>query len=292
VGKTLRRCCWPTEDALLIAYHDEEWGVPVRDDRALFAKLLLDGFQAGLSWLTILRKRDAFYRAFDDFDPARIARFDARRRAALMRDPGIVRNRAKIAASVANARAFLRLQERGSFSAHLWGFAGGRPIVNRWRSLGQLPAESGESRAMSKDLRERGFSFVGPTICYAFMQAVGMVNDHLVDCHRYAPLAGRASGAARGRAARGSRARGFRAGQRIRQGRARPQASGGRHGLHPQPRPSWARYSSHSIGSRYFFLLLHSLQAVTRLPRVVLPPRMTGTRWSMVSSAGGKAHSQ
>jgi len=210
MARTLVRCCWPTEDPLLIAYHDEEWGVPVRDERALFAKLMLDGFQAGLSWLTILRKREAFLRAFADFDPEVVARFDAKKTAALMADEGIVRNRAKIAASVNNARAFLRVrEEEGSFSTLLWGFVGREPIVNRWRSLRQLPAETQESQAMSKALRERGFAFVGPTICYAFMQAVGMVNDHLVNCRRHgelerraaAPRArARASGTGRGRA--------------------------------------------------------------------------------------------
>ncbi len=210
MARTLIRCCWPTEDPLLIAYHDAEWGVPVRDDRALFAKLVLDGFQAGLSWLTILRKREAFLRAFAGFDPAAVARFDERKIAALMADEGIVRNRAKIAASMKNARAFLRVQEEeGSFSTLLWGFVGGAPIVNRWRTLRQLPAETPESQAMSLSLRDRGFAFVGPTICYAFMQAVGMVNDHLVTCRRHGELEGRAaaprsrvraSGTGRGRA--------------------------------------------------------------------------------------------
>lgn len=184
-----KRLCWPTEDPLLVSYHDEEWGVPVRGARALFAKLILDGFQAGLSWLTILRKREAFLRAFAGFDPEAIARFDSKKIAALMADPGIVRNRAKIAASVANAHAFLRVEEKeGRFSELLWGFVGGAPIQNRWRSLRQLPAETRESQAMSKALRERGFTFVGPTICYAFMQAVGMVNDHLVTCPRHQAL--------------------------------------------------------------------------------------------------------
>ncbi len=186
----LARCPWPGEDPLYVAYHDEEWGVPERDDRALFEKLLLDGFQAGLSWITILRKREAFRRAFDGFDPERMARYRPARLARLMADPGIVRNRAKIEASVASARAFLRFREvEGSFSRFLWGFVGGEPRVNRFRSLRQVPAETVESRAMSKALRERGFGFVGPTICYAFMQATGMVNDHLLTCFRHRELA-------------------------------------------------------------------------------------------------------
>jgi DNA-3-methyladenine glycosylase I len=184
-----KRLCWPTDDPLMVAYHDDEWGVPVRDDRALFAKLVLDGFQAGLSWQIILRKREAFLHAFEGFDPEKLARFDAEKIALLMADPGIVRNRAKIEASASNARAFLRVQaEEGRFSDFLWGFVGGEPIQNRWRLLKQLPAETRESQAMSKALRERGFTFVGPTICYAFMQAVGMVNDHLVTCPRHAAL--------------------------------------------------------------------------------------------------------
>ncbi len=184
-----KRLCWPSDDPRMVAYHDEEWGVPVRDDRALFAKLVLDGFQAGLSWQIILRKREAFLRAFEGFDPEKLARFDAKKVASLMADPGIVRNRAKIEASTANARAFLRVREKeGRFSDLLWGFVGGEPLQNRWRLLKQLPAETGESLAMSKALRERGFKFVGPTICYAFMQAVGMVNDHLVTCPRHEAL--------------------------------------------------------------------------------------------------------
>lgn len=188
-----KRLCWPADDPLMLAYHDEEWGVPVRDDRALFAKLVLDGFQAGLSWHIILRKREAFLRAFEGFDPEKLARFDAKKIASLMADPGIVRNRAKIEASVSNARAFLRVQVAGGrFSDLLWGVVGGEPIQNRWRLLKQLPTETRESQAMSLTLRERGFTFVGPTICYAFMQAVGMVNDHLVTCPRHAALARRA----------------------------------------------------------------------------------------------------
>ncbi len=190
--RRLVRCSWPGEDPLYVAYHDEEWGVPESDDRALFEKLLLDGFQAGLSWITILRKREAFRRAFDGFDPERMASYRPARLARLMADPGIVRNRAKIEAAVRSARAYLRLvEEEGSFSRFLWGFVGGAPRVNHFRSLRQVPAETAESRAMSKALRERGFGFVGPTICYAFMQATGMVNDHLVTCFRHRELADR-----------------------------------------------------------------------------------------------------
>ena len=189
-SRRLDRCPWPGEDPLYVAYHDEEWGVPERDDRALFEKLLLDGFQAGLSWITILRKREAFRRAFDGFDPERMARWRAARLARLMADPGIVRNRAKVEASVRSAKAYLRILEaEGSFARFLWGFVGGETRVNRFRSLRQVPPETAESRAMSKALRERGFGFVGPTICYAFMQATGMVNDHLVTCFRHRELA-------------------------------------------------------------------------------------------------------
>ncbi len=183
-SKLLRRCHWAGDDPLYVAYHDAEWGVPVRDDRVLFEFLILEGFQAGLSWLTILRKREAFRRAFDRFDAEKIARYGARARARLMNDAGIVRNRAKISVASQNARAFLAVrEERGSFSEYVWEFVGGRPIRNRFRA-GEVPAETDESRALSKDLRERGFNFVGPTICYAFMQAVGMVNDHVVGCFR------------------------------------------------------------------------------------------------------------
>jgi DNA-3-methyladenine glycosylase I len=183
----LHRCPWPgTSDALYIAYHDEEWGVPEYDDRALFEKLVLDGFQAGLSWITILRKRDNFRRAFDGFDPVKIARYDARKKARLMQDAGIVRNRLKIEGAVLSARAWLDAMEKGpGFSALLWDFLDGEPKVNTFRSTRQVPAETPLSRAMSKELSSRGFKFVGPTIVYAFMQAVGMVNDHLVQCHRH-----------------------------------------------------------------------------------------------------------
>jgi DNA-3-methyladenine glycosylase I len=182
----LRRCPWPKQDPLYVAYHDDEWGVPERDDRALFEKLILDGFQAGLSWITILRKRDNFRRAFDGFEPAVIARYDQRKVAALMNDAGIVRNRAKIEGAVKSAQVFLDVMEKGpGFSALLWDFVDGRPQVNHRRRIGDIPAETPVSRAISKELAGRGFKFVGPTIVYAFMQAVGMVNDHLVTCHRH-----------------------------------------------------------------------------------------------------------
>lgn len=181
------RCPWPADDKLMIQYHDEEWGVPVYDDRLLFAKLILDGAQAGLSWRTILYKRDNYWAAFDQFDPEAIARYDDARIAALLQNPGIVRNRLKVNAAVKNARGFLAIQEEaGSFSDFLWGFVDGRPIQNAWTSLDQAPTQTAESEAMSKALKKRGFSFVGPTIVYAFMQAVGMVNDHVVDCYRHA----------------------------------------------------------------------------------------------------------
>ena len=180
------RCGWAGDDPLYIAYHDREWGVPVHDDRSLFEFLVLEGAQAGLSWITILRKRPAYRAAFAGFDPAAVARFDARRVRALLRDAGIVRNRAKIAAAVGNARAFLEVQkEFGSFDAYIWRFVDGRPRRNAWKTLRQIPPSTRESEAMSRDLKARGFRFVGPTICYAHMQATGMVNDHLVGCFRY-----------------------------------------------------------------------------------------------------------
>ena len=173
----------------MIAYHDTEWGVPVHNDKQLFGKLVLDGFQAGLSWAIILRKRDAFLKAFDGFDPDKMARYDAKRIARILRDPGIVRNKQKVKSAVGNARAYLKLKEAGeSFDRFLWQFVGGQPKVNAWKTLKRLPAETKESVAMSKALVERGFRFVGPTIVYAFMQAVGMVNDHLVTCYRYREL--------------------------------------------------------------------------------------------------------
>jgi DNA-3-methyladenine glycosylase I len=180
------RCAWAESGPLEVEYHDREWGVPSRDDRHLFEMLILEGAQAGLSWSTILRKRDNYRKAFAGFDPARVARFDGRRRAALMRDPSIVRNRLKIEAAVVNARAALAVQEEfGSLAAYLWQFVDGRPIRNAWTRMGQVPAETVESRAMSRALLRRGFRFVGPTICYAFMQATGMVNDHITTCFRY-----------------------------------------------------------------------------------------------------------
>ena len=186
----LRRCPWPKVDPLYVAYHDEEWGVPEYDDRALFEKLTLDGFQAGLSWITILRKRDNFRAAFDDFAPEKIARYSKRKVERLMKDAGIVRNRAKIEGAVTSARAYLDIMERGpGFSALLWDYLDGRPKQNAFRSTKQVPAETETSRKISKDLVARGFKFVGPTIVYAFMQAVGMVNDHLVTCHRHAACA-------------------------------------------------------------------------------------------------------
>ena len=179
-------CEWPVDDDLMIAYHDEEWGVPLHDDRKLFEFLVLDAFQAGLSWRTILHKRDNFRLAFDAFDAQLIARYKKRKIGQLLENAGIVRNRMKIEATVANAEAFLRVQsEYGSFDSYIWQFVGGQPKQNRWRSLKRLPASTPDSDRMSKDLKERGFKFVGTTICYAFMQAAGMVNDHLVKCFRY-----------------------------------------------------------------------------------------------------------
>ena len=181
------RCPWPADDPLMIAYHDTEWGVPLRDDRKLFEFLILEGMQAGLSWRTVLHKRGNFCKAFDGFDPEKVARYTDAKRQKLLRDPGIIRNRLKIQAATANARAFLKVQEReGSFSEYIWKFTGGKPVVNRWKTLKQLPAVTPESDAMSRDLKTRGFRFVGSTICYAHMQATGMVNDHLVSCFRHA----------------------------------------------------------------------------------------------------------
>jgi DNA-3-methyladenine glycosylase I len=182
----LHRCPWPQQDPLYLAYHDTEWGVPEFDDRALFEKLVLDGFQAGLSWITILRKRDNFRRAFDGFEPRKIARYTPKKIERLMQDAGIVRNRLKIEGAVASARAYLEVMEKEQgFSRLLWGFLDGRPKVNAFRSTKQIPAETPLSRQMSKELARRGFKFVGPTIVYAFMQAVGMVDDHLVSCYRH-----------------------------------------------------------------------------------------------------------
>lgn len=184
------RCSWAAGNELMATYHDREWGVPVHDDRELFAKLVLDGFQAGLSWAIILRKRQHLLRAFDGFDPARMARYTPARVRRLLTDPGIVRNRLKVESAIANARAFQRFQETGAFGAFLWDFVGGSPRHNRRRALRQIPAQTPESERMSGALRQLGFRFVGPTICYAFMQAVGMVNDHLITCFRHRELGG------------------------------------------------------------------------------------------------------
>lgn len=186
----MRRCEWaPEGDPLYLAYHDEEWGVPSRDDHHLFELLVLEGAQAGLSWATILRKREGYRRAFAGFDPERVARFGPADVERLLGDTGIVRNRLKIESAVANAHATLAVQEQhGSLAAYLWDVVGGKPKVNRWTSLGEIPSETEESRALSKDLKRRGFRFVGPTVCYAFMQAAGLVNDHVVDCFRYSDL--------------------------------------------------------------------------------------------------------
>jgi DNA-3-methyladenine glycosylase I len=185
----MRRCDWAGSDPLYVEYHDTEWGIPLHDDRRLFEMLVLEGAQAGLSWLTILRKREAYRRAFDRFDPRKVARYDARKVRALLADAGIVRNQLKIESAVKNARAFLEVRDEfGSFDAYIWRFVGGQPIRNAWRAMKDIPARTLESDAMSKDLRKRGFSFVGSTICYAFMQATGLVNDHVVDCFRYRAL--------------------------------------------------------------------------------------------------------
>ncbi|MCO5207158.1 MAG: DNA-3-methyladenine glycosylase I [Anaerolineae bacterium] len=183
----VNRCDWCGTDPLYVTYHDEEWGVPIYDDQLLFAKLILDGAQAGLSWITILRKREAYWQAFDNFDPALIARYDEAKVEELMGNAGIVRNRLKINAAIKNARGYLEIMEtEGSFSDYLWQFVDGRPIQNEWKTMADMPAQTALSTAMSKALKKRGFSFVGPTIVYAFMQAVGMVNDHTVTCFRYA----------------------------------------------------------------------------------------------------------
>ncbi len=182
---SVARCGWCGLDPLYVTYHDTEWGVPDWDDRALFEKLLLDGFQAGLSWITILRKRDAFRAAFNGFDAEKMACYDDAKVAQLMADAGIVRNRLKISASISNARSYLAIQEQLGFSNYLWGFVDGTPVQNAFTHRDQVPAETPLAKTVSKDLKQRGFRFVGPTIVYAFMQAVGMVNDHLVDCHRH-----------------------------------------------------------------------------------------------------------
>jgi len=181
-----QRCAWAGTDPLYVAYHDEEWGVPCHDDRRLFEMLVLEGAQAGLAWITILRKREGYRRAFDGFLPERVARYGEAERARLLADPGIVRNRLKVDAAIGNARAFLDVVgSHGTFDRYLWDFVDGRPLVNRWREQAQVPASTPLSQRLSRDLRRRGFRFVGGTICYSFMQAVGMVNDHLVGCFRH-----------------------------------------------------------------------------------------------------------
>jgi len=186
---TITRCPWPSDNELMIAYHDTEWGAPLHDDRKHFEFIVLDLFQAGLSWSTILNKRENFRKAFDDFEPEKVALYTARKVAKLMGDAGIVRNRMKIAATITNARAFQIIQsEFGSFEKYIWRFVDGVPRQNRRRTLKQIPAKTALSDAMSKDLKSRGFAFVGSTICYAYMQAAGMVNDHMVNCFRYAEI--------------------------------------------------------------------------------------------------------
>lgn len=186
---TLRRCAWVGNDPLYLQYHDEEWGVPVHDDRRLFEFLVLEGAQAGLSWLTILRKREGYREAFSDFDPVKVAAYGPAEVERLLADPGIVRNRLKVGSAIANARAFLRVQEEyGSFAAYVWQFVAGETIHNRWRTVAEIPAKTAEAEQMSRDLKARGFRFVGPTICYAHMQATGMVNDHTIDCFRWEEL--------------------------------------------------------------------------------------------------------
>ncbi|MEW5806082.1 MAG: DNA-3-methyladenine glycosylase I [Acidobacteriota bacterium] len=186
---SVSRCPWPADDLLMIAYHDTEWGVPLHDDLRLFEFMVLDTFQAGLNWKTILHKRDSFRNSFAGFDPARVARFNNTKIARLLQDIRIIRNRLKIEATVRNARAFLQIQEEfGSFDDYLWAFVDGKPRINRWKTLRQIPANTLLSDALSKDLKRRGFSFIGSTICYAFMQAAGLVNDHLISCFRHAEL--------------------------------------------------------------------------------------------------------
>jgi len=185
----MKRCDWLTEDETYIAYHDTEWGMPVHDDGKLFEMLILEGAQAGLSWLTVLKRRETYRTAYDTFDPAKIAQWDQDKIESLLKDPGIIRNRLKVEAAKTNALAFLQIVEKfGSFDQFIWSFVGGRPIRNSWENISEIPATTPASDTMSKDLRKRGFKFVGPTICYAFMQAVGMVNDHTVDCFRYKEL--------------------------------------------------------------------------------------------------------
>jgi len=186
----ITRCTWSGDDPLYVAYHDEEWGVPLRDSRDLFEKLILDGFQAGLSWITILRRKDGFLTAFDAFDPEKIAGYGEGDIERLMQDRGIIRNRLKILATIGNARAYLDMERDrpGSFSEFLWSFTGGKTLQNNWKNHGELPAATAQSEAMSRALKQKGFKFCGPTICYAFMQAVGMVNDHVTSCFRHAEI--------------------------------------------------------------------------------------------------------
>lgn len=180
------RCEWCGTDPLYVKYHDEEWGVPVHDDKKHFEMIILDGAQAGLSWLTVLRKRENYRKAFSDFDPAKVARYTEKKIEKLLNNPGIIRNKLKINSAITNARAFLKVQEEfGSFDKYIWQFVNYKPIINKWKSIDELPATSKESDAMSKDMKKRGFKFVGSTICYAYMQAAGMVNDHIVSCFRY-----------------------------------------------------------------------------------------------------------
>jgi DNA-3-methyladenine glycosylase I len=189
---SIRRCTWAGSDPLYVKYHDREWGVPVRRDRKLFEMLTLEGAQAGLSWITILKKRAHYRKLFDKFDPELVARYDRRKIERLLKDPGIVRNRAKVESAVGNAKAFLEIRaEFGTFGRFCWGFVDGEPKINRWRTTRQLPAKTKQSEALSRELLARGMRFVGPTICYAFMQSVGMVNDHTTDCFRYRELCNR-----------------------------------------------------------------------------------------------------
>ena len=185
-----KRCEWAGSDPLYMEYHDKEWGVPVHEDRKIFEMLVLEGAQAGLSWLTVLRKRENYRKAFDNFDPRKVAKYERKKFQELLATEGIIRNKLKITSAIQNARAFLKVQkEFGSFDSYIWRFVAGKPIRNSWKSLSELPAQTAESVAMSKDLKRRGFSFVGPSICYAHMQATGMVNDHVVTCFRYEEVA-------------------------------------------------------------------------------------------------------
>jgi DNA-3-methyladenine glycosylase I len=188
----MHRCSWAGTDPVYIDYHDREWGVPMHDERTLFEMLVLDGAQAGLSWITILKKRDNYRAAFDNFDAAKMARYGERKVQVLLNNPGIVRNRLKVGAAIQNARMLLKLQEQeGSLAEYLWRYVDGKPVINAWRSIKEIPARTPLSDTISKDLSRRGFKFVGPTICYAFMQAMGMVNDHTIDCFRYRELGGK-----------------------------------------------------------------------------------------------------